>query len=130
MSQQNYLLNILKFLLYPPGNVNHFKMELMYSPFCDSTLIVSMVTTRMWYNSITLRMRLRFMKAEYHLELIINCICLCVGRGNDCSSSKMPKNIFSYLVTPPRLVAMVTRKMKYFEHFYFSRMAHCISGYS
>ena len=27
--------------------------------------------------------------------------------------------LFSYLATPPALVAMVTRKMKYFEHFYF-----------
>ena len=26
---------------------------------------------------------------------------------------------FSYLVTPPTLVATVTRKMKYLEHFYF-----------
>ena len=28
-------------------------------------------------------------------------------------------SFFSYLVTPPTLVAMVTRKMKYFEDFYF-----------
>ena len=64
-------------------------------------------------------MLLCFMKAEYHLKLIINCICLYVGRENGCSSSKMPKIGFSNLVTPPTLVAMVTRKMKYFEHFYF-----------
>ena len=33
-----------------------------------------------------------FIKAEYHLELIIHCIWLYVGRGNGCSSLKMPKN--------------------------------------
>ena len=65
-------------------------------------------------------MLLRSMKAEYHLELIINYIYLYEGQGNGCSSSKMPKNrLFSYLVTPLTLVAMVTWKMKYFEHFYF-----------
>ena len=116
MSQQNYLLFILKLALYPFGNFNHFKMQLIYSPFCDSTLFP-------WLRpegGKTLRMLLRFMKAEYHLELIINCIYLYVGQENGCSSSKMPKNrLFSYLVTPPTLVAMVTRKMKYFEHFDF-----------
>ena len=41
-------------------------------------------------------------KGEYHVELIIYCICLYVGGGNVPNDSKMPKNrIFSYLVTPP-----------------------------
>ena len=63
-------------------------------------------------NGKTLRMLLRFMKPEYQLELFNNYICLYVGRLNGCSISKMPKNrLFSYLVTPLTLVAMVTRKM-------------------
>ena len=61
-----------------------------------------------------------FYESQYHLELTINCLSLNVRCGNGCSSSKMPKiGFFSYLATPPTLVAMVTRKMKYFEHFYF-----------
>ena len=43
---------------------------------------------------------------------------------------KYPRiGFFSYLVTPPTLVAIVARKMKYFEHFVFSNMKHFINGY-
>ena len=51
--RQNFsTLNILKLAFHPYGIFNHFKMQLIYSPFCDSILIVSMVKTRRWQNSM------------------------------------------------------------------------------
>ena len=76
-----------------------------------------MVTTNVWYCP---KHALHLMKAEYYLEHTIYCLCLYVSEENGCSSSKMPKyRVFLYLATPPTLVAMVTRKMNHFEHFYF-----------
>ena len=47
-------------------------------------------------------MFLNLMEDEYHLELIIYCICLYVGGVMCCNGSKMPKNrVVSYLATPP-----------------------------
>ena len=40
----------------------------------------------------TQRMFFNLMKDEYHLELIIYCICLYVGGAICCNGSKMPKN--------------------------------------
>ena len=44
-------------------------------------------------------------KDDYHLELIIYCICLYVGMGMCCNCSKMPKNRVFYIWLPqPPLV--------------------------
>ena len=48
-----------------------------------------------------------FLKAEYHLELINNCMRLLIGGENDCGSTKMSKKGFPYLVTPPSFDSLV-----------------------
>ena len=48
-----------------------------------------------------------FLKVEYHLELINNCMRLLVGGKNDCSSSKIFKKGFPYFVTPPTFDSLV-----------------------
>ena len=59
-----------------------------------------------------------FLKAEYHLELINNCMRLLVGGENDCSSSKMSKKGFPYAVTPPTFDSLVQHVRKsYFVYF-------------
>ena len=42
----------------------------------------------------TPRMFFNLIKDEYHLELIIYCICLYVVEGMCCNGSKMPENSF------------------------------------
>ena len=46
------------------------------------------------------------MKAEYHLELINNCMQLLVGRESDCSGSNIPQNkdFHAWLPHPPLVV--------------------------
>ena len=46
------------------------------------------------------------MKAEYHLELINNCMYLLVGRENDCRGSSIPQNrgFHAWLPHPPLVV--------------------------
>ena len=59
-----------------------------------------------------------FLKAEYHLELINNCMRLLVGGENDCSSSKMSKKGFPYAATPPTFDSLVQHVRKsYFVYF-------------
>ena len=52
-------------------------------------LVVPMVTTRRRQNPTYV---FNLMKDEYHLELIIYCICLNVGGGMSCNRSKNRKN--------------------------------------
>ena len=55
----------------------------------------------------TPRMFFNLIKDEYHLELIIYCICLYVVEGMCCNGSKMPEIVFLYLVTPPIILNTV-----------------------
>ena len=50
---------------------------------------------------------LLFLKAEYHLDIINNWMRLLVSGENDCSSLKMSKKGFPYLVTPPTFDSLV-----------------------
>ena len=65
--------------------------------FLYGTVVVSMVTTRKRQNPTSV---FNLMKDEYHLELIIYCICLYVGGGMCCNGSKMPKNRFFHIWFP------------------------------
>ena len=73
--------------------------------FPYSTVVVFMVTTRRRQNSTHV---FNLLKDEYHLELIIYCICLYVGGGMFCYGSKMPKNSFFFQIWLPH-PPLVTR---------------------
>ena len=88
MSQQNYLLNILKLASYPSENFKHLRCNYFYLHF--ATVLCLFPWLRPEGGKI-IHMFLCFMKPDYHLELINNCICLYIGRGTGCSSLKMPK---------------------------------------
>ena len=85
------LLCLNKTTFYFYWNLHYIHLDILTTLRCNKFILH--FATVLWLfpwlrpeGGKTLRMLLRFMKAEYHLELIINCICLYVGQGKGCSS--------------------------------------------